>query len=58
MKALVKEQTLNNKGLNGLICEVEAIGNGRPITDHLLVLRVVPAVTLGTFIKYDNNSKC
>ena len=32
MKALTKEQPLDDKGLLILMCEVEAIINGRPIT--------------------------
>ena len=32
MKALTKEQVLDDEGLNTLMCEVEAIVNGRPIT--------------------------
>ena len=51
--ALIKEQPLDDEGLTTLICEVEAIVNGRPITklsddpsdaesltpNHLLLLR-------------------
>ena len=32
MKALMKEQPLDDEGLLTLMCEVEAIINGRPIT--------------------------
>ena len=32
MKALLKEQTLDDEGLNTLMCEVESVVNGRPIT--------------------------
>jgi len=32
MKALLNEQTLDDEGLNTLMCEVESIVNGRPIT--------------------------
>ena len=32
MKALMKEQALDDEGLLTLMCEVEAIINGRPIT--------------------------
>ena len=70
MKALVKGQVLDEEGLNTLLCEVEAIVNGRPITkfsddprdpepltpNHLLLLRTGPAVPPGTFTKYDNYS--
>ena len=71
MKALMKEQVLDDEGLNTLMCEVEAIVNGRPITklsddprdlepltpNHLLLLRAGPAVPPGTFTKYDNHSR-
>lgn len=33
MKALMKEQVFDDEGLNTLMCEVEAIVNGRPITN-------------------------
>lgn len=33
MKALMKELVLDDEGLNTLMCEVEAIVNGRPITN-------------------------
>ena len=32
MKALLKEQVLDGEALNTLMCEVESIVNGRPIT--------------------------
>ena len=32
MNALLKEQVLDDEGLQTLMCEVEAITNGRPIT--------------------------
>ena len=32
MKALLREQTLDDEGLNTLMCEVESVVNGRPIT--------------------------
>lgn len=71
MKALMREQVLDDEGLNTLMCEVEAIVNGRPITklsddprdlepltpNHLLLLRAGPAVPPGTFTKYDNHGK-
>ena len=70
MKALTKEQVLDDEGLNTLMCEVEAIVNGKPITklsddpldleplapSHLLMLRAGPAAPPGTFTKYDNYS--
>ena len=46
MKALLKEQVLDDEGLNTLMCEVESIVNGRPIT------KVPP----GIFSKEDNCS--
>ena len=68
MKALMKEQVLDDEGLNTLMCEVEAIINGRPITklsddprdaepltpNHLLLLRTGPKVPPGNFTKHDN----
>ncbi|XP_078357279.1 uncharacterized protein LOC144642164 [Oculina patagonica] len=68
MKALMKEQVLDDKGLETLMCEVEAIINGRPITklsddprdaepltpNHLLLLRTGPKVPPGNFTKHDN----
>ena len=32
MRAIMKEQLLDDEGLNTLMCEVEAIVNGRPLT--------------------------
>ncbi|XP_028402118.1 uncharacterized protein LOC114525108 [Dendronephthya gigantea] len=32
MRAITKEQLLDDEGLNTLMCEVEAIVNGRPLT--------------------------
>ena len=63
MKALMKEQVLDDEGLRTLMCEVEAIINGRPITkvsddprdaepltpNHLLLLRTGPKVPPGNF---------
>ncbi|MCP4478563.1 MAG: transposase family protein, partial [Planctomycetaceae bacterium] len=70
MKALMHEQTLDDESLTTLMCEVEAIVNGRPITklsddpndsepltpNHLLLLRNGPAVPPGKFKKDDNYS--
>lgn len=70
MKALTKEQVLDDEGLNTLMCEVEAIVNGRPITklsddprdlepltpNHLLLLRAGPAAPPGKFTDHDNYS--
>lgn len=58
LRALTKEQVLDEEGLTTLMCEVEAIVNGRPITkvsddphdlepltpNHLLLLRAGPSV--------------
>ncbi len=57
IKAVMKEQVLDDEGINTLMCEVEAVVNGRPITklsddprdmeplapNHLLLLRVSSA---------------
>ena len=32
MKALLKQQVLDDEGVSTLMCEVESIVNGRPIT--------------------------
>ena len=67
MKALLKEQQLDDEGLNTLMCEVESIVNGRPITknsddpkdmealtpNHLLLLRAGSAIPPGMFSKDD-----
>ena len=58
LRALTKKQVLDNEGLTTLMCEVEAIVNGRPITkvsddphdlepltpNHLLLLQAGPSV--------------
>jgi len=68
MKALIKQQVLDDESLNTLMCEVESIVNGRPITkvsddprdlnaltpNHLLLLRVGTAMPPGVFSKEDN----
>jgi hypothetical protein len=70
MRAITKEQLLDDKGINTLMCEVEAIVNGRPLTklsndpqdlepltpNHLLLLRNGPKVPPGIFSKEDNCS--
>ena len=70
MKALLKEQILDDESLNTLMCKVESIVNGRPITkvsddpkdlnaltsNHLLLLRVGTAMPPGVFSKEDNYS--
>ena len=71
MGALAKEQLLDDQGLLTLLCEVEAIVNGRPITkvsddprdseaptpNHLLLLRAGPSHPPGHFQKTDNYSR-
>ena len=71
LRALTKEQVLDDEGITTLMCEVEAIVNGRPITkvsddprdlepltpNHLLLLRAGPSVPPGTFSKQDCYSK-
>ena len=71
MKALLKEQPLNDEGLLTLLAEVELIINGRPITkvsddpkdsdaltpNHLLLLRSGASLPPGLFIKGDNYSR-
>ena len=70
MKALLKQQVLDDEGLHTLMCEVESIVNGRPITkvsddprdldaltpNHLLLLRAGTATPPGVFSKEDNYS--
>ena len=60
LKALMTEQVLDNEGLTTLMCEVEAMVNGRPIpkvsddpcdlepltNNHLLLLQAGPSVPL------------
>ena len=67
MKALLNEQPLDEEGLATLMCKVEAIINGRPLTkvsddprdpealtpNHLLLLRSGPALPPGIFSKED-----
>ena len=67
IKAILKEQTLDDEGLLTLMCEVEAIVNGRPITknsddprdcealtpNHLLLLRSGPVLPPATLVKED-----
>ena len=71
MKALMKEQILDDEGLNTLLCEVESIVNGRPITkqsddprdlepltpNHLLLARAGSTIPPGIFVKEDNHNR-
>ena len=71
MKALLKEQPLNDEGLVTLLAEVESIINGRPITkvsddpkdsdaltpNHLLLLRSGTSLPPGLFGKAGNYSR-
>lgn len=68
MKALLKQQVLDDEGLSTLMYEVESIVNGRPITkvsddakdlnaltpNHLLLLRAGTTIPPGVFCKDDN----
>ena len=67
LRALIKEQVLDEESLSTLMCEVEAIVNGSLITklsddprylepltpNHLLLLRAGPVVPPGIFSKQD-----
>ncbi|XP_073230045.1 uncharacterized protein [Porites lutea] len=69
--ALMKEQPLDDEGLTTLMCEVESIVNGRPITkssddpsdsealtpSHLLLLRSGARLPPGVFRKEDGYSR-
>ena len=71
LNALLKEQTLDDEGLTTLMCEIESIVNGRPITrlsddpsdcealtpNHLLLLRSGPNLSPGFFRKEDTHSR-
>ena len=68
--ALIKEQTMDDEGLSTLMCEVESIVNGRPITkvsddpkdlealtpNHLLLPHPGPSIPPGKFSRNDNCS--
>jgi len=68
MKALLQDQLLDDKGLHTLLCKVESIINGRPLTkvsddprdpetltpNHLLLLRSGPTLPPGAFVKDDS----
>ena len=67
IKAVTNEQTLDDEGISTLMCEVEAIVNGRPITklsddprdmepltpNHLLLLRAGPTFPPATLSEQD-----
>ena len=69
--AVLKEQTLTDEGLHTLLCEADAIINGRPLTklsednrdvsvltpNHLLLLRSNSCFPPGVFSKADSYSK-
>ena len=71
IKAVMKEQVLDDEGINTLMCEVEAIVNGRPITklsddprdmepltpNHLLLLRAGPTLPPTTSSRQDAYSR-
>ena len=71
IRALIKEQVLDEESLSTLMCEVKAIANGRPITklsddpcdlkpltpNYLLLLWAGPAVPPGIFSKQDCYNK-
>ena len=68
LKSLLKKQTVTDEGLAILMCEVEAILNGHPLTkvssdpkdadaitpNHLLLLRSVQELPPALFHKKDN----
>lgn len=68
---MLQTQTVDNEGLVTLLCEVESIINGRPITtvsgdpndpepltpNHLLLLRSEPQMPPGLFQKEDSFSR-
>ena len=71
LRALLQTQTVDDEGLVTLLCEVESIINGRPITtvsgdpndpepltpNHLLLLRSEPQIPPGLFQKEDSFSR-
>ena len=68
--ALIKEQTMDDEGISTLLCEVESIVNGRPITkesddprdlealtpNHLLLLHPGCSIPPGRSSRSDNSS--
>lgn len=71
ISSVVKQQILDDEGLQTLLCEVESIINGRPLTintddpndlepltpNHLLLLKGQPTLSPGVFIKEDIYSR-
>lgn len=71
MNSVLKEQTLDDEGLQTLMCEIESTINDRPITNisdqhgdlealtpnHLLMLKRKPNLPPGVFDKTDNYGK-
>ncbi|KAI4889889.1 hypothetical protein NFI96_023911, partial [Prochilodus magdalenae] len=67
LSSVVRQQSLDDEGLQTLLCEVESIINGRPITtntddpsdlepltpNHLLLLKTQPSIPPGVFVKDD-----
>ncbi|XP_035281332.1 uncharacterized protein LOC118231544 [Anguilla anguilla] len=67
LSSLLKQQVLDDEGLQILLCEVESIINDRPITttsddpndlkvltpNHLLLMRTQPNIPPGVFLKED-----
>ena len=71
LRATLKEQILDDESLSTLMCEIEAILNGRPLTkvsedsrdlealtpNHLLLLRSGPTTPPGNFSQHDLYSR-
>ena len=64
LRALLQSQTIDDESLTTLLCEVESIVNGRPLTtvstdarNHLLLLRSAPQMSPGLFREEDSLSR-